>query len=88
MKVDILGKPYRVVEATDSQMPESFGTASCKDQVITLKKSLAAGQKADTMLHEVVHIISTELALELPEETIRRLAVGLHSAGVKVTLKK
>jgi len=88
MKVDILGKPYRVVEATDGQMPDSFGTASCKDQIITLKKSMAAGQKADTMLHEVIHIISNELALELPEDTIRRLAVGLHSAGVKVAMKK
>ncbi len=82
--IEILGKKYKIVETNHECMPDNFGTSSTRDQIITLTKSMSSQQRGDTLLHEIIHIISGELVLGMSEETITRLAVGLYSAGVRV----
>ncbi len=82
--IEILGKKYKIVETNDEHLAGNYGASSLKNQVITLNKSISAEQRQDTLIHEIIHVISNELALELDEPTTRRLAVGLCSAGVRV----
>ena len=81
--VDVLGKPYLVEYKTNYESNNKMGFTSVPDQRITVNKTIGAQQKDDTLLHEVLHVIDIELALGFTEETIRRLAVGLTSAGCR-----
>lgn len=80
--IDILGKRYEIQHCDSVQMGGVMGSANRTKQVIKVNViDYAPEQTGETLLHEVLHIISDELVLELPEETIARLAVGLYSAG-------
>ena len=83
MTLHILGKPYRVDRLPTNQLPTLMGSTNRGRQVICLDETLAADQAEDTLLHEVLHIIDGELALNFSEETIQRLSVGLYSAGYR-----
>ena len=61
-----------------------MGASNRTEQTIILNKETGREQREDTLLHEVIHIISGELSLELSEETVARLSVGLYSSGVKL----
>jgi hypothetical protein len=83
--ITILGKPYAIRYVDDIGASGSLGTANRPKQIITLNtESCAPDQVDETLLHEVIHIISGELVLELDEATVARLAVGIYSAGYRV----
>lgn len=91
MKINILGKPYTIKELDrDAEGGANLlGAANRGRQLITLYvDALAPEQYEDTLLHEVLHIIDRELALELSEGVIARLACGLHSAGYRTSAVK
>jgi hypothetical protein len=83
-RIMILGKPYYLVEIAPGSAPDFSGTNNRDDQTITIVAGQGAEAQADTILHESLHIIDKELALGLSEETVARLACGLHSAGCRV----
>lgn len=83
-RVVILSKPYLLVEVGPGSAPDFAGTCNRETQTITLVAGQGPEAQADTILHESLHIIDKELALGLSEETIARLACGLHSAGCRV----
>jgi len=84
----ILGKPYEVRMTDDVGAGGSLGQSKRSKQVIVLNTEECAPEQLDeTLLHEVIHIISGELVLGLDEETVARLAVGLYSAGYRVEAK-
>ena len=79
----VLNKPYQVEFLDSLGMKDNLGSTSRSTQRIQLLETLGTEQMEDTLLHEILHIISHELMLELDEATICRLAVGLHSAGYR-----
>ena len=81
--IDVLGKPYLLEYKSNYECSERMGATSIPEQKIRVNKTTGIEQQGDTLLHEVIHIVDIELALGLPEETVRRLAVGLYSAGCK-----
>jgi hypothetical protein len=88
VKIEILGKPYRLIEIEASSAPDFAGSNNRDAQTITVVKGLVKEARADTILHEALHIISSELCLGLAEDQIGRLACGLFSAGCRVSVKK
>jgi hypothetical protein len=86
-RVEILGKPYRLVEIEAASAPDFSGTYNREAQTITITSGLAPESREDAILHETTHIISDELCLKLTEEQVGALACGLYSAGCRVALK-
>ena len=84
--ITILGKPYSVRYTDDEQTggKSIMGAANRMSQTIVLNKGCATKQKNETLLHEILHVIDGELILGLSEESVARIAVGLHSAGIRV----
>jgi hypothetical protein len=88
VKVQILGKPYEVVEIDPSSAPDFSGTNNRDAQTVTIVKQLGPDARDDTILHESVHLISDELCLGLTEAQVGALACGLYSAGCRVKVEK
>ena len=90
MKVNVLGKPYVVIETTfDLSGGDMLGCTNRSKQLIVVRKdAIGEDQYLETLLHETLHIVSEELALNLREEDIARLAVGLYSAGCRIKVEK
>lgn len=82
--ISILGKKYTVEYVPNSKLIDCMGISNRHSQEILIDESTAEDQKAETLIHEVIHVIEEELLLGLPEETVARLAVGLYSAGMRL----
>ena len=79
MTVSILGMRYNVSYETSEQMKGELGMCTPWKLDIRINKEAPDPQKEETLLHEALHCISDELVLDLGEDTIQRLAAGLHS---------
>lgn len=85
----ILGKTYEIRMTDDVGAGGNLGQSKRSRQIIVLNaEECALEQLEETLLHEVIHIISGELVLGLDEETVARLAVGIYSAGYRVEVLK
>ena len=82
-KIEILGKIYQIEYLGDDMMQGLLGSAKRITQKINISTNQSHDSAVETILHEVIHIIDGELKLELSEETVARLAVGLYSAGYR-----
>jgi hypothetical protein len=78
--INILGKQYTIVPMDHAECQGNMGSINREKQIIMVNKDLAIDQYKETLIHESLHIISEELNLDLDEDTIARLAVGLYSA--------
>jgi len=85
--ITILGKPYSVTYHSDTDMLSMLGSSNRTAASIRISKEMCPDQMDETLLHEVLHIISLELMLKFDEETIARIAVGIHSAGYRTQLR-
>ena len=83
-KVRVLGKTYQVNPRPKELMRGNLGTVDVVAQRIDVDDSLKRDQLNDTLLHEVLHVICTDLQIDLSEADTFRLACGLHSAGAKI----
>lgn len=83
-KIFVLGKSYKIRWQDRIDSHECLGTTYRDLQTVSLSKGWGEDSTEETLIHEVLHIIDTELMLELSEETVARIAVGLYSAGVKI----
>lgn len=79
----ILGKTYRIKERTPTN-PTDLGYVEMRKQLITISPDQHPSQKEDTLLHEVIHVLSGEMGLGLTEKQTTGLAAGLYSIGVRV----
>jgi hypothetical protein len=78
MRIKILGKEYTVslgVFDTHTQM----GGSNYFTQNIVLKDDLCQDSLISTLVHELVHIINTDLDLNLDEAAVIRLSSGLSA---------
>ena len=85
-KITVLGKRYTINPMPVENMAGNVGCVNVIGLTINVQDDLKEEQLNDTVLHEILHIISVELALDLSEADVTRLAVGLHSAGIKANV--
>ena len=78
--IQILGKEYAILRLSDVEMGGDMGTSDQGRAVIRINKDKTQDQQEETLLREVIHMVSQELVLDISEETTARLAVGLYSA--------
>jgi len=83
-KIQILGKDYKVEYVDSKSLGGAYGDCCTKKAYIRINRENTKQHQEDTLLHEVVHIISDEMDLELTEPQVRRLATVLYSIGVRV----
>ena len=83
-EITILGKTYTITIKDDDGMQGLMGSAKRTENKIDILDNQSAESAKETLLHEVIHIIDGELLLNLSEETVARLAVGLYSAGLRL----
>lgn len=83
--ITLFNKPYTVIFSDEAHSQGNLGSTNADLCVIHLRSGLPREQTLETLLHEILHVVSTELSLGLPEETIRRLSVGLFCNGVEPT---
>ncbi len=81
--MQILGKPYTIKYTDSIGTCGNMGNAARAKQFINVDAALGPQQIESTILHEVLHMIDGELKLDLSEETIMRLEVGIYSAGYR-----
>lgn len=82
--IQILGKTYKIEYVDEKALAGNYGDCSTKFTYIRINKEIARQHQEDTLLHEVIHIISNELTLELTEQQTRQLATVLYSIGVRL----
>lgn len=80
-RLTILGKQYQV-KMVDTE--EYNGKINVNKATIWIRRDLSKQQQEDTLLHEVIHAISSELSLDLTERQVRVLATTLYAQGLKI----
>jgi Zn-dependent peptidase ImmA (M78 family) len=82
-KIKILGKEYNIiyfenVSNKNLEMVDNMGLSNMAKCEIHINKNLPEDQKNDTLLHEIIHMISDELCVKLKEDQITILATALY----------
>ena len=72
--VEILGKTYRVEQVEGEQ--RDYGECYVDECRIEVWSKPCHDQKADTLLHEVLHAIDHEMHCSMSEPQIRRMTTG------------
>ena len=83
-KIKPLGKEYKVEYVGDKMLAGNYGDSSTSRAYIRINKCISKQQQEDTLLHEVIHMLSNELKIGLEEEQVHRLATALYSVGVRI----
>lgn len=83
-KIQILGKEYSIEYVDCKTLGGNCGDCNTTRAYIRINKETTKQQQEDTLLHEVLHIISDEVILDLTEQQVGRLATALYSIGVRV----
>ena len=82
--ITILGKEYIVRYTDNIGTCGNMGNADRSRQFINVNAAdLAPQQIESTVLHEAIHMISNELKMNMSEEDVSRLEVGIYSAGYR-----
>jgi Zn-dependent peptidase ImmA (M78 family) len=80
-KLKILGRPF-IVEYKDFeklvQHNGMSGNCTGHKQLIQIDSSNPRERQENTLLHEIIHLISDDLSLEFSEETVKRITTGLY----------
>ncbi len=82
--IKILGKEYKIECVDNKTIGGNYGDCNTTKAYIRINKEITKQQQEDTMIHEVLHIISDELKIELEERQVQVLATALYSIGVRV----
>lgn len=82
--IQILGKTYNIEYVDNKTLGGSYGDCNTTKAYIRINKEITKQQQEDTLIHEVLHIISDELKIELEERQVQILATALYSIGVRV----
>jgi hypothetical protein len=77
--IEILGKPYKLIRVKTHDLRGDLGSVNCSMQEIRVAIDQGKEQQKDTLFHEIIHVISSELGLHLKESTIRAIGCGLAS---------
>lgn len=75
--VRVIGKTYDIHYKTTMEEEDDLGEFDPALQKITIKKGQPLETEQDTLLHEVMHAVDSELNLNLSEKQVRGLATGI-----------
>lgn len=76
-KLKVLGKDYTVRIDKKLDQADVCGTCLYSAQLLSLAPRLGPQQRAETLLHELIHAVGGEMGLNISERTVRGLAIGL-----------
>lgn len=80
MKVKILGKDYKILYKSDWTPDDlHMGYSNTKAAEICIKTGMPHQVQEETILHEILHVISEELLLNLKEQQVRGISTVLYS---------
>jgi hypothetical protein len=78
--IRILGHNFRLSSGCD---PDSIGQCKTSGGWIRLETGeQSPDQGAETLLHEIIHILSDELKIKIVHDDVQRLAAGLYQIMV------
>ena len=78
--IKVFGKTYKIVYVGKDNfdlLDGKYGKVSFQTQTMYFDNSLADEQLMDSFFHELFHIISSDLKMEVAENQIQQLACGM-----------
>lgn len=79
LRLRINGKPWTVDNYSNVPFEFSkFGACNSANLSIVINRDTHPHQQVDTLLHEVIHVLSDDGKLELTENQVHALASALH----------
>lgn len=82
--LSVLSKTYTIDPVAPMDEKSYLGRSNRDFGLIQIHPGITAQEQEETLLHEVIHIVDQSLKLDLSEEQVIRLSVGLYTAGLKV----
>ena len=76
--IDLFGYSYSIDQSKTYDEIGAFGRYHSRLQKIQIAKDISNNQKESTLLHEVLHLISFHLQLDLSENQVAGLETGLY----------
>lgn len=78
--VRVMGKTYRLIwDCEDLEEDMSAGDHSQRHLAIRVAARYAEEEQRETVLHELCHAVEHQLGLDLEEEQVRQMSVGLFA---------
>lgn len=78
--IRVFGKTYKIVYVGSENydiLEGKFGKVSFQTQTMYLDNTMAGEQKMDSFFHELFHIISSDLKIDIAENQVQQLACGI-----------
>jgi len=82
--LSVLSKTYAITELARMDDKTFLGRSNRDFGLIEIHSGITVQEQEETLLHEVIHIVDQSLKLDLSEDQVIRLSVGLYTAGIKV----
>lgn len=87
-KIKIFGKTIDIKYTNDKNVGRNYmGLSSSVDNLITLSENQAEENVEETFLHEILHIVSEGMNIELSEKQVTQISTGLYSVFKENKLK-
>ena len=79
-RITFMGYTFRVIQETEhTEDEERYGLIDYKMQAIQLNKNTSDDRKQETLVHELIHLVSGFLNIEIEEDDVGRLGHGLYA---------
>lgn len=91
MKTIICGLPFEIKEIEPSSRSDmNLGMSDSKSMLITIKKDMPNEMKELTLIHEYIHMVLDNYAMEETnnEQLVQTLASELYRTGFRVKVEK
>ena len=91
MKTIICGLPFEIQEIEPSSRSDmNLGMSDSKQMLITIKKDMPKEMKELTLIHEYIHMVLDNYAMEETnnEQLVQTLASELYRTGFRVKVEK
>lgn len=78
--IRVFGKTYKIVYVGADNfdlLDGKYGKVSFQTQIMYLDNSLTGEQVMDSFFHELFHIISSDLKMDMAENQVQMLACGM-----------
>lgn len=76
----ILEKTYKIIDVEDNQFSNSsMGRSNTRTGEILISSKMPPDIREETILHEVIHILSDTLGIDLSENQVLALSSGLYA---------
>ena len=77
-QVIILGQPFDIIMKPQAEMEDELGCCQVTYNTIFLRQDMKDEKMGEVLLHEIIHAVGENLNLDLTENQVNNLAVGLY----------